>query len=40
MSLVSYIVPEILNSIEELYVTEEIIKDNTPVAKYQHPEAW
>jgi rubrerythrin len=31
---------EILDSIQELYVTEEIMKDNTPVVKYQHPEAW
>jgi rubrerythrin len=31
---------EILNSIEDLFFTEEIIKDNTPVVKYQHPEAW
>ena len=31
---------EILNSIEELFATEEILKDNTPVVKYQHPEAW
>jgi hypothetical protein len=31
---------EILNSIEELFATEEIMKNNTPVVKYQHPEAW
>ena len=31
---------EILNSIENLFVTEEIMKNNTPVVKYQHPEAW
>jgi rubrerythrin len=30
----------ILNSIEELFVAEQIMKDNTPVVKYQHPEAW
>jgi rubrerythrin len=31
---------EILNSIEELFATEQVLKDNTPVVKYQHPEAW
>ena len=31
---------EILNSIGELFATEQIMKNNTPVVKYQHPEAW
>jgi rubrerythrin len=31
---------EILNSIEDLFFTGEIMKNNTPVVKYQHPEAW
>ena len=31
---------EIMNSIEELYVAEEIMKNNTPVVKYQHLEVW
>jgi rubrerythrin len=31
---------EILSSISELYATEQLPRDNTPVVKYQHPEAW
>jgi rubrerythrin len=31
---------EILTSIEELFTSEESPKDNTPVVRYQHPDAW
>lgn len=31
---------EILNSIEELFDSEETERNNTPVVRYQHPEAW
>jgi rubrerythrin len=31
---------EILTSIEELFTSEETAKDNTPIVRYQHLDAW
>jgi rubrerythrin len=31
---------EILASIEELFTPEESARDNTPIVRYQHPNAW
>ena len=31
---------EILATVEAFFTPEESVKDNTPIVRYQHPDAW